>query len=163
MIDRDTFADLVSALCSPVTVVTTMTGEGPYGSTVSSFTSLSNDPPLMTFALSRTSGLLKYLRPGARVGANVLGADQRDLASAFAHRNRGPCAKFAGIDWRPRGGLPYLPESAGWTAGHVERHVDGGDHVLLVVRVEEAESTTTAPLIYARRVFGTHSAHALAG
>nr|WP_315890228.1 flavin reductase [Streptomyces sp. P9(2023)] len=58
--------------------------------------------------------------------------------------------------------MPYLPESAGWTAGRVERHVDGGDHVLLVVAVEEAESTPTAPLIYARRVFGTHSGLAVA-
>lgn len=32
----------------------------------------------------------------------------------------------------------------------------GGDHVLLVVRVEVAASTSTAPLIYARRLFGTH-------
>jgi flavin reductase (DIM6/NTAB) family NADH-FMN oxidoreductase RutF len=44
------------------------------------------------------------------------------------------------VTWTLRAGLPYLPESSGWAAGRVERHVDGGDHVLLVVCVEEAES-----------------------
>ncbi|MGW5696256.1 flavin reductase family protein, partial [Streptomyces asiaticus] len=56
----------------------------------------------------------------------------------------------------------YLPESAGWTAGRVERHVDGGDHVLLVVCLEEAEATSAAPLVYARRIFGTHAPLAVA-
>lgn len=111
----------------------------------------------MSFALDRGSGLLTHLQPGDRVGVNILGAHQQELASTFARRRRGPGTKFDGISWVVRAGLPHLPQSAGWTAGLVERHLDGGDHVLLVVLVEEAESTATAPLVYARRVFGTHS------
>lgn len=75
----------------------------------------------------------------------------------FARRHREPGRKFDGVTWTVRAGLPHLPDSAGWTAGRIERHVDGGDHVLLVVHVEDAESTPTAPLVYARRLFGTHS------
>lgn len=163
MIDRETFVELMSGVCAPVTVVTAMTPEGrPHGSTVSSFASLSLDPPLVSFALDRASGLLTHLRPGARVGVNILGAHQQELASTFARPPRGPGGKFDGVTWTVRAGLPYLPESAGWTAGRVERHVDGGDHILLVVRVEEAEPTPAAPLVYARRVFGTHSRLAVA-
>ncbi|MEZ0113279.1 flavin reductase (DIM6/NTAB) family NADH-FMN oxidoreductase RutF [Catenulispora sp. EB89] len=163
MIDRETFVELMSGVCAPVTVVTAMTADGrPRGSTVSSFASLSLDPPLVSFALDRASRLLPYLPPTGRVGVNILGAHQQELASGFARPGRGPDGKFDGVAWRIRAGLPYLPESAGWTAGRVERHVDGGDHVLLVVRVEEAESTSAAPLIYARRVFGTHSGLAVA-
>jgi flavin reductase (DIM6/NTAB) family NADH-FMN oxidoreductase RutF len=159
MIDRETFLELMSGVCSPVTVVTATGRDGrPHGSTVSSFASLSLDPPLVSFALDRSSGLLAHLRPGDRVGVNILGAHQQDLASAFARRLRGPGSKFDGVTWAVRAGLPQLLESAGWTAGRVERHVDGGDHILLVVSVEEAESTPAPPLVYARRVFGTHSA-----
>src|SRR3954451_21820555 len=163
MIDQEAFLELMSGVCSPVTVVTATTADGrPHGSTVSSFTSLSLDPPLVSFALDRASGLLAHLRPGDRVGVNILGAHQQELASTFARRLRGAGSKFDGVTWTVRAGLPHLPESAGWTAGRVERHVDGGDHILLVVSVEEAESTPTAPLVYARRVFGTHSGLAVA-
>ncbi|SEO87512.1 flavin reductase family protein [Amycolatopsis saalfeldensis] len=163
MIDRETFVELMSGVCAPVTVVTAMTADGrPHGSTVSSFASLSLDPPLVSFALDRGSGLLARLRPGGRVGVNILAAHQQELASAFARPHRGPGGKFDGVTWTVRAGLPHLPGSAGWTAGRVERHVDGGDHVLLVVGVEEAEPTATAPLVYARRVFGTHSGLAVA-
>jgi flavin reductase (DIM6/NTAB) family NADH-FMN oxidoreductase RutF len=164
MIDQETFVELMSGVASPVTVVTAMTADGrPHGTTVSSFASLSLDPPLVSFALDRASTLLVHLQPGARVGVNILGAHQQKPASAFARRHRGPGSKFDGVTWTVRAGLPYLPESAGWTAGRVERHVDGGDHILLVMSVEEAESTPTAPLVYARRTFGTHSALAVAG
>lgn len=157
MIDRQTFSDLMSGVCAPVTVVTAMAADGrPHGATVSSFASLSLDPPLATFALDRGSGVLPHLQPGDRVGVHVLGAHQQELAATFARRRTGPDHKFHGVTWSVRAGLPHLPASAGWTAGLVERHIDGGDHVLLVVLLEEAESTAGAPLIYARRVYGTH-------
>lgn len=163
MIDQEAFVELMSGVCAPVTVVTAMTAGGrPHGSTVSSFASLSLHPPLVSFALDRSSGLLPHLQPGARVGVNILGAHQPELASTFARPRPGPGSKFDGVTWSVRAGLPYLPGSAGWTAGHVERHVDGGDHILLVMSVAEAESTETAPLVYARRTFGTHSGLAVA-
>lgn len=104
MIDRETFVELMSGVCAPVTVVTAMTAEGrPHGSTVSSFASLSLDPPLVSFALDRASGLLAHLQPGHRVGVNILGSHQQELASTFARRRRGPGTKFDGCHLdRPR-------------------------------------------------------------
>jgi hypothetical protein len=52
------FRDLMSAVCAPVTVVTTADEDGPHGTTVSAFASLSLRPPLVTVALDRRSGLL---------------------------------------------------------------------------------------------------------
>lgn len=148
----------MSGVCSPVTVVTTSSDTGePHGSTVSSFTSLSLDPPLVGFALDRRSRLLPHLQPGARVGIHILGADQEELAARFARRPSGTESKFDGVRWSVRDGVPRLSDPAGWTAGPVERHVDAGDHVLLVVSVDEAVTTASAPLVYARRTFGTHS------
>ncbi len=158
MIDRENFVDLMSGVCAPVTIITASAADGqPHGSTVSSFASLSLDPPLVSFALVRGSGLLTHLQPGDPVGVNILGAHQEGLAARFARPSRGLGLKFDGVTWTVRDGLPYLPGSAAWMAGRVERHVDGGDHILLMVSVEQAESSLTAPLIYARRTFGTHS------
>ncbi len=158
MINREILVELMSGVCTPVTIVTATAADGePHGSTVSSFASLSLEPPLVSFALDRTSRLLTHLEPGARVGVHILGAHQQELASRFALRGRGPGRKFDGVHWSVRAGVPYLPGCAGWTAGRVERHVHGGDHVLLIVSVERAEPTLGPPLVYARRVFGTHS------
>ncbi|WP_281790397.1 flavin reductase family protein [Streptomyces sp. MK37H] len=69
MIDRETFTELMSGVCAPVTVVTATAADArPHGSTVSSFASLSLDPPLVSFALDRASGLLAHLQPGDRGG-----------------------------------------------------------------------------------------------
>ena len=63
MIEHETFVELMSGVCAPVTVVTAMTADGePHGSTVSSFASLSLDPPLLSFSLDRAV-------QGAAVGA----------------------------------------------------------------------------------------------
>lgn len=158
MIDRESFVELMSGVCAPVTVVTAKAADGrPHGSTVSSFASLSLDPPLVSFALVRGSGLLAHLQPGEPVGVNILGAHQEGIAATFARPSQGPGRKFDGVTWTVRDALPYLPGSAAWMAGRVARHVDGGDHILLVVSVEQAQSSLTAPLVYARRTFGTHS------
>jgi len=163
MIDRTAFLELMSGVCAPVTVVTATGADGlPHGSTVSSFASLSLDPPLVSFALDRRSSLLPHLQLDDPVAVNILSVHQEDLAATFAGRSRGAGRKFDGLAWSARAGLPYLPGSAGWMAGHVERHVDGGDHVLLVVRVVDTETTAAPPLIYARRTFGTHSVLAAA-
>lgn len=155
MVDEDTFRELMGAVCAPVTVVTTHTADGrPHGTTVSSFTSLSLDPPLVSLALDRGSELLRHLVTGARLGVNVLGEEQEPAALAFAGRGAG---KFDGVPWSPEAGLPRLPGCTGWMTGTVHQHVEAGDHVLLVVRVESASCTPARPLVYARRTFGTHS------
>ena len=49
--DASSFKTLMSRVPAPVTVVTTRDGEQPAGATVSSFASLSLDPPLISIAL----------------------------------------------------------------------------------------------------------------
>ena len=91
------------------------------------------------------------------MGVNILGAHQQEWRRRSPAASQGPGRKFDGVTWTVRDGLPYLPGSAAWMAGRVARHVDGGDHILLVVSVEQAQSSLMAPLVYARRTFGTHS------
>lgn len=155
MVAQQTFKDLMGAVCAPVTVVTTITADGrPHGSTVSSFASLSLDPPLVSLALDRGSALLRHLGDSGRLGVNVLCEEQELVAMAFAGRG---ATKFAGVPWSLDAGLPRLRDCAGWMTGTVERFVEAGDHLLLVVRVESASSVPARPLVYARRTFGTHS------
>ncbi len=74
------FRDLMAGVCAPVTVVTTTIDGTPHGATVSSFSSLSLDPPLISVALNRNSALLAGIRSAGRFGVNLLGLAQDELA-----------------------------------------------------------------------------------
>ncbi|ALL79859.1 flavin reductase (plasmid) [Pseudonocardia sp. EC080610-09] len=148
----------MGAVCAPVTVATVLTEAGrPHGTTVSSLASLSLDPPLVSIALDHGSALLGHLHAGAVLGVNVLADGQEGLALHFARRG---ADKFAGIDWSADDGAPRLPGTTAWLAGTVRQRVPAGDHDLLVVTVHTAATAEAAPLVHARRTFGTHSAFA---
>ena len=155
MIDSQRFRDLMAGVCAPVTVVTTMTDGAPAGTTVSSFASLSLDPPLVSVAFDRGSALLRQIQSARRFGVNILGQAQSELAMTFA---RPGTDRFAAADWFPDDGLPRLADAAGWMVCDLDRCIEAGDHLLLFGLVRAASSLVDLPpLGYAHRTFGTHS------
>jgi flavin reductase (DIM6/NTAB) family NADH-FMN oxidoreductase RutF len=155
-VDPQRFRNLMAAVCAPVTIVTTSDDNTPYGATVSSFASLSLEPPLVTIALDRHSALLAHIRAVGRFGVNLLNHAQTELATLFARRGTD---RFAEIFWYLDDGLPRLDGTAGWVACSVHDVVAGGDHELIIDHVEAAGHTELAPLVYAYRTFGTHSCY----
>jgi flavin reductase (DIM6/NTAB) family NADH-FMN oxidoreductase RutF len=155
VISADAFRDVMGAVCAPVTVVTTRTADGkPYGTTVSAFSSLSLDPPLVTVALDNHSGLLAHARAIGRIGVNLLAHDQEAVAGWFA-RSGGDM--FAGVRWSWADRLPRIHGATGWLVADVDQLVPGGDHTIVLAAVRSARTWPTPPLIYARRRFGTHT------
>lgn len=157
MLTEDAFRDLMAGVCAPVTVVTAMDDGTPYGATVSSFSSLSLQPPMITVALGCESRLLSRILSTRCFGVNILGAGDEQVARVFSGRRKD---RFLDTAWRPDHGLPRLSNIAGWAVCELDRAVRGGDHVLLMGLVVHTESTGTAPLVYGNREFGTHSEHA---
>jgi len=155
MVTDQSFRDLMAGVCAPVTVVTTAIDGMPRGATVSAFTSLSLRPPMVTIALDRNSVLLSRILEVGRLGVNVLGRAQDDVALAFAGR---VTDRFAGVEWRMEHGLPRLLEAPGWMACDLAGPVQGGDHILLLAEVVECATVVAPPLVYGHRTFGTHSA-----
>ncbi|GAB3304718.1 flavin reductase family protein [Geodermatophilus aquaeductus] len=147
------FREVMAGVATPVSVVTTLAGGAPYGTTVSAFASLSMAPPMVLVSLDRGSGLLARLAEGAPFGLNVLAAAQAELATRFARRG---ADGFAGVAWEVDLGAPRLEGSAGWVACRVARLVDGGDHVVVLGDVVAASLQDAAPLTYHARRFGTH-------
>ncbi|MFL1380807.1 flavin reductase family protein [Nocardiopsis protaetiae] len=156
-VDPQRFRDAMAAVCAPVTVVTTLVEGVPHGATVSSFTSLSLDPPLVTVALDRRSALLRRIRTAERFGVNLLGHGQDDLALLFARRGSD---RFGATAWHIDRGLPRLDGAAGWLRCDLHRTVEGGDHLLLFGLVTGVGRAELPPLVYAHRTFGTHSRYA---
>jgi flavin reductase (DIM6/NTAB) family NADH-FMN oxidoreductase RutF len=154
LFDPEVFRDTMASVCAPVTIVTAMDGERPHGTTVSAFSSLSLDPPLIMVALDRGSDLLAILRGSRRFGVNLMSHLQDELALTFARKGSD---KFDGIDWRQEHGLPRLEDAGGWIACELRDLVDGGDHEIAIGLVVVAEPIEVAPLVYHNRQFGTHS------
>ncbi|WP_051791942.1 flavin reductase family protein [Amycolatopsis jejuensis] len=152
---QSAFREVMAAVCTPVSVVTAMAADRPHGTTVSAFASLSMDPPMVLVSLDRTSNLLDLVRQTGLFGLNVLSSGQATLAANFARKDEG---KFERVDWVAEAGVPRLPGTCGFVACTVTQLVDGGDHVVLLGRVQVAEPASGAPLTYRARVFGTHSA-----
>jgi flavin reductase (DIM6/NTAB) family NADH-FMN oxidoreductase RutF len=148
------FRDAMAEVCSPVTVVTTLHEGEPHGTTVSAFASLSLDPPMVTVALDHGSDLLAKVRRTGRLGVNVLGSGQDDLAVAFARKG---VDKFAGVGWSVDHGLPRLDRSVVWLECDVTDVAAGGDHVVILAGGRPVSVAPAAPLTYHRRGFGTHA------
>lgn len=107
------FREVMSRVCTPVSVITSLDGNRPHGTTVSAFASLSMDPPMVLVSLDRGSDLLTLVRDTGRFGMNILAHDQSGLALTFARK--GP-DKFATVDWTIASNVPRLPGVAGFLA-----------------------------------------------
>lgn len=138
-----------------VVVATTQDDRGPHGTTVSAFTSLSIEPPMVLVALDVRSSLLDRLGVGSPLGVNVLAAHQDQVALRFATKGHD---RFADVGWSSDHGAPALDDRHAWIAGRVARLVEGGDHVVVLVDVVHAAAGEQAPLTYWQRTFGTHHA-----
>lgn len=132
-----------------VTIVTTSTPDGQrVGLTVNSFTSVSLDPPLVLWCLSRAAASLPSFLAAGRFAINVLALEQSDLAQRFATRHPD---RFAGVGCTVGpGGVPLL---AGALAHLVCRNLNlarrpTGDHFVFIGEVEHYERFAGEPLAF---------------
>jgi flavin reductase (DIM6/NTAB) family NADH-FMN oxidoreductase RutF len=138
-----------------VTVVTTMTADGPLGITANSFASVSLEPPLVLWSPARKSWRFPSFEAASHFAIHVLSAGQRDLAESFS---RPGDDGFVGLQFTS--GIGDAPLLAGCTARFECRHeagYEGGDHLIVVGEVLRLEEADLPPLLYHRgryRVLG---------
>jgi len=138
-----------------VTVVCTADGAGnPHGFTISSFTSLSLDPPLVLFSLKSESPTLPHLRSSKAFTVNVLSSSQAHLSTHFA---KAQPDKFATVEWETgRTSLPKLAEALVVLECALWEEYAGGDHVILIGEVIAMEfDPDRRPLVFHRGLYGT--------
>lgn len=148
-------------VCTPVAVVTTGTADAPHGTTVSSFSSLSLDPPLVLVALDERSDCLEAIHRHEGFALNVLGSDQEDLAVDFARKGTD---KGGTAPWQEHLGLPRLARAQAVITCRTERFVVAGDHEIVIGLVVGVEfEHDRAPLLYRGRRFRQLDGEPLAG
>ncbi len=141
------FRKALAQYATGVTVITTLAPDGtPAGMTANSFTSVSLDPPLVLWSVSRQAASFEAFRRSSRYLVHVLAADQLGLAQRFATRG---ADKFGASPWQPGPhGLPLIEGSVAWFACSNRSQYDEGDHVILVGRVESFGAAGGNPLIF---------------
>ena len=114
-----------------VCVVSVAAPHGVHGMTVSSFVSVSLEPPLVLVSVAREARAHDLL-PGRPFCVNVLGAEQEALAR-----------RFAGLDapaetgWDESGIAPRLPGALAHLSCSPWRTDEAGDHTLVLGEVQD--------------------------
>ena len=107
--DARSFRDALGRFATGVAFVTAAPDGEPAGLIVNSLTSVSLEPPLVSFSPSRSSLTWSRMRRAGRFGVNVLGRQHERFADA---RRPAGADRFAGLDWEPGpGGVPLLADA----------------------------------------------------
>ncbi|MCA8901283.1 MAG: alpha/beta fold hydrolase [Hyphomonas sp.] len=146
--DARTLRDAMGCFATGVTVVTAIGPDGePVGLTANSFTSVSLEPPLLLVCIAKTSASLKVIEAVSHFAVNVLHIGQQPVSAVFA---RAGDDRFSGTPWqRGHHDTPLIAGAlANFECSHYAQY-DGGDHVILVGRVERATyEPRRDPLLY---------------
>jgi 3-hydroxy-9,10-secoandrosta-1,3,5(10)-triene-9,17-dione monooxygenase reductase component len=147
--DGKAFRKTVGQFASGVAVVTTEDSGGERsGMTVSSFTSLSLDPPLVLFCAKDGSHTLDEVKESGHFAVNVLSRDQKDVCYGFAGQDGN---KFDNVTAQPGAahGDPLLQGSLATLECRLESLTDGGDHTIVIGRVDRFEQNSDdQPLLF---------------
>lgn len=152
-IDPSHFRHVMGHLPTGVSVVTTIDGGVPAGFAVGSFTSVSLDPPIVSFSASSTSSTLAHVLASGSFCVNVLGTDGEELCRRFATRSDD---KFAGVGWQPSAnGAPRLNDAIAHIDCSVHDSIEVGDHRVVFGAVTElAVHHEGGPLVFYRGGYG---------
>lgn len=143
--DPRSYRDALGQFATGVTIVTTRGPDGvPVGVTANSFNSVSLDPPLVLWSLSKNSRSMAAFEASDHFAVHILAADQDALSNRFASRAED---KFEGMAVNADG--PPLIEGCTARLICATRHrYEGGDHVIMVGEVLEYESEAKPPLLF---------------
>lgn len=147
-------------LAAGVAVITACGASGWAGSTVSTVTSVSLDPPIVLCCVARGSGTLAALRHAGCFAAHLLADDQPDLADRFSRPSDG-LSRFAdlGREVRLLRGSPVIGGTlaVGWCDLHALHEV--GDHVVVYGRLTAVRVGRGRPLLWHERAYRALDGH----
>ncbi|MFB9799725.1 flavin reductase family protein [Streptomonospora salina] len=136
----------MSRVATGVTVVTVQDDRDDVGSTVSAFTSVSAEPPLIMVGFSAQSYLCEVIDTQQTFAVNVLGEGQRAVAGRFSAEGRPSARLLLANEEHHRGehtGALVLETAIAALECSVRQRVEAGDHVLYIASVEAAPAVGT--------------------
>jgi len=150
------FREALGRYPTGVALITLMAEGRPMAMTVNSFASVSLDPPLILWSVDRAGKRYRLFRDTLHFAVNVLAADQEAL-SVFCAQNDD--LGLSDAAWSPgQDGAPLVKGCVARFECSREAVHAGGDHDIIIGRVDAFDMPRTAPALVFHR-----SAYAQAG
>lgn len=140
------FRRALGQFASGVTVVTTRHADGrPLGLTVSSFCSVSLEPPLVLVCIDARSEATAAAQACGVFAVSLLAEDQAALSQRFAARDG---ERFAGLTPSGEHGLVLIPGALAHLECRLETAHVAGDHFIWIGAVQALDVCPGRPLLY---------------
>lgn len=151
----ENFRDVLRHFPSGVTIVTIKPyqSEEFHGLTVSSFASVSPDPPLILISIDHRTSAYKLMETaGTTFAVNILGHDQMELSNRFAWLKDED--RFAEGQWDTAvTGAPILRDALAWLDCTIYSRFAAGSHTIYIgeVHASGVPRPDEQPLVYWNR------------
>lgn len=154
--NQQEFRNTLSQFATGVTIITASDDLGdPIGITVSSFNSVSMDPPLILWSLAKNAYSLPCFQNTEYFNIHILSSDQEDMSNRFSSPGTD---KFNNIDYQNgRKNTPILGDCAALLECRSKHQYDGGDHIIFVGEVLSHSHSAKIPLVFHQGQYATTS------
>ena len=152
LVSPEQFRSLVGSFATGVTVVTSAHEGKATGMTVSAFSSVSMDPPLVLVCLTKGKPTTDLVDGSRRFVVNVLSAHQQAVSDQFAYLDAEE-RLFSVAYELDESGLPILDGAVAHLACRVQRVEEAGDHLIFIGEVESGDVAEGDPLLYYRGAY----------
>ena len=147
-IDPDLFRSVLGRFATGVTVVTARDDRGDHGMTVSAFSSLSLEPPLILVCVAHDAMMTPVMATTKDFVVNILSDGQEALSRRFSSKLDD---RFVGIGFtRGEQEVVILDDVQAWMECRVMHRYVEGDHTIITGAVERAHARDARPLLYYR-------------
>lgn len=136
---------------SHVTVVTSALDSGElFGLTITAFTSVSLEPPLVLICVRNESSATELFKKSRRFCVNILAENQRTIAEKFSLT--GDAGRFIDLDYYlGKGGSPIIRGCLGFIDCKITREFVEGDHTIFFGQALDVQGEEKRPLLYLNR------------
>jgi flavin reductase ActVB len=156
-ISGDEYKALGRKAAGAVSVVAAYGGdESIVALTVSSFSTLSFEPPLVMFAIQHNADSYKAMSESKMFGVSLLTAQQAEVARLFATKGSAKIRNTT-FDVGQIVRVPLVPGALAHIECTTSQAVISGDHVIVIGQVEATRTSEERPLLYFARQYGSFS------
>lgn len=136
-------------VAASVSVVTTNGKAGKAGATVSSFSSVSADPPTLLVCLNAESRIAKTIEKNMVYCINVLPENAQIIADRFAGRHDDTIVdRFIDVEYSNKSKHGPEIKDATTFACDVQQILHSGSHLIIIGDVKEIKNANKKPLTY---------------
>lgn len=149
-LDVQSYREFFGQLPTGVTAIVARDETGPVGLVVGTFSSVSLDPPLVSFMVTKGSRAWGGVRKIGRFTANILAYDQRKLSQTLSGWSPEKFRHVSFDDERPE----VIRDGLAWARCEVTQEIEAGDHVIVLATPHELTvARTSRPLIFFQRAY----------